>query len=102
MSWYGNDVYSAPEKHGLELLGEVEWTEGSYEFDLTAVWKDKESGRLFWASDSGCSCPSPFEDFTSRDQLFTGTADELDDYLDSCMTEIGKAAAADLKLKVRS
>jgi hypothetical protein len=33
---------------------------GSYEFDELCVWKNGE-GNLFYAIDSGCSCPIPFE-----------------------------------------
>lgn len=46
----------------------VEWMGESWEFDQTAVFESKETGMLFYADDSGCSCPSPFED-TSFDDL---------------------------------
>lgn len=46
----------------FEELGSIEWRDYSYEFDLTAVFIHKASGRLFAADDAGCSCPSPFED----------------------------------------
>lgn len=60
-----NDVYYNPESFGLSVVGEVQWDEPCYDFDLTVVWTD---GSLFyWADDSGCSCPSPFEDFVSLD-----------------------------------
>ena len=32
------------------------------------VWKHKD-GRVFWAHDSGCSCPSPFEDYNNLSDL---------------------------------
>jgi hypothetical protein len=64
--------YQNPEAAGLELVGEVEWSARSYEFDLTAVWRDATTGAFYWASDSGCSCPSPFEN-TTFDDLHTGT-----------------------------
>jgi hypothetical protein len=62
------DVYYQPEKFDLTPIGEIEWSSGSYEFDLTVVWRH-EDGRLFYANDSGCSCPSPFENYTSLDDL---------------------------------
>lgn len=34
-----------------------------YSFDILCFWAT-EDGRVFTASDSGCSCPSPFEDYT--------------------------------------
>lgn len=53
--------YYDPEKFGLQIIGEVDYSSGSYEFDLTVVWRDMTSGRLLYADDSGCSCPSPFD-----------------------------------------
>src|SRR5699024_372088 len=44
-----------------EEIGEVEWSEESYQFDLTRVYRQISTGALFYATDSGCSCPSPFE-----------------------------------------
>jgi hypothetical protein len=44
----------------------------SYEFDEFIVWRDA-AGAFLWASDSGCSCPAPFEDVTLQD-LGKGTA----------------------------
>jgi hypothetical protein len=70
--WDGN-VYYAPEQFGLTTLDEAEHG-GSYEFDTCVVWKDSE-GRLWWAQDAGCSCPTPFEDTTELDRVFT--ADDL-------------------------
>ncbi|MDG4792720.1 hypothetical protein [Micromonospora sp. WMMD1082] len=55
------ELYGSPEKFGLETVGEVDWSSGSYEFDLTVVWRRKSDGAFFFAEDSGCSCPSPFE-----------------------------------------
>lgn len=67
MGYYAPDVYHQPEKFGLEPIGEIEWTEPDYSFDFTVVWK-KDSDYYF-ASDSGCSCPSPFEYYTSIEDL---------------------------------
>jgi len=47
---------------GLELLDELEFSDRSYCFDTLVVWRDTE-GRVFAARDSGCSCPSPFENY---------------------------------------
>lgn len=62
------NIYYSPEKYGLTSVKDVEWRDEGYEFCLTALWKSQE-GRFFVASDSGCSCPSPFEDYSSVDQL---------------------------------
>lgn len=67
MSWDHNP-YSTPEAYGLATVGEVEWGDGCYSFDLTVVWRDTTTGALYYADDSGCSCPTPFQD-TGRDDL---------------------------------
>jgi len=57
-----SNLYSSPEKYGLAVVGEIDWSDGCYQFDLTAVYRRDFDGRLVWIEDSGCSCPSPFED----------------------------------------
>lgn len=54
------NIYYSPEKHGLTIAAEVDFG-GSCEFDMYVVWKDKD-GLLYFGHDSGCSCPSPFDD----------------------------------------
>lgn len=54
--------YSCPEDLGLKIIGDIELTEPDYSFDTVLVVQDIESGKLYAAHDSGCSCPSPFED----------------------------------------
>jgi hypothetical protein len=49
---------------GLTKVGEWEWSEPDWSFDITAVWR-KSRGKYYYASDAGCSCPTPFEDITS-------------------------------------
>jgi hypothetical protein len=60
-----DNPYYAPEKFNLTILGEVDFG-GGYDFDLFVVWHDI-LGNLYVGGDSGCSCPSPFEDFTIED-----------------------------------
>jgi hypothetical protein len=67
LSEYG-DVYYSPEKFGLTNVDEIELDNESYQFNIRAVWKHVD-GRLYTARDSGCSCPSPFENYTSLDDL---------------------------------
>lgn len=54
------NVYYDPEKFGLTKVAEID-TAGGYEFDITVVFR-KEDGSFWYAQDSGCSCPTPFED----------------------------------------
>ncbi len=62
------NIYYDPEKFGLEQVGEIDFSSGAYEFDLTVVWRRVSDDALVYAEDSGCSCPSPFES-TGVDEL---------------------------------
>lgn len=64
-----SNVYYEPNDFGLELVCELEYSSGHYEFDTRCVWRHTETGRLYTARDSGCSCPSPFEDCRTIDDL---------------------------------
>lgn len=54
--------YYYPEELGLKIVGELDEQDMSYEFNMLIVWKD-ENNNLYYAKDSGCSCPTPFEDY---------------------------------------
>lgn len=55
--------YYNPDKCGLELVADVDYSDGCYQFDIRVVWRHLETGRLLTMRDSGCSCPVPFEDY---------------------------------------
>ncbi len=46
----------------FDEIARVDWAE-NYDWSQTSFFLHRKSGRLFEASDSGCSCRSPFEDF---------------------------------------
>lgn len=75
MGWDAPDPYYQPEAFGLEHFGSTDRDE-EYSFDIFAVWRSKDNPALFyWASDSGCSCPVPFENMNSlTDMDGNGTA----------------------------
>jgi hypothetical protein len=77
MSW--QNIYHDPEAFGLEVVGDVD-VAGNWEFDMFVVWKDSD-GVLYWAEDSGCSCPIPFDDH-SRHTLSSGSVQECHKALD--------------------
>lgn len=52
-AWDGKD-------NGWDKIAEEDFG-GSYEFDMLVVWRNRETGTVVYAEDSGCSCPSPFE-----------------------------------------
>lgn len=57
---FNDNPYYSPELCGLEIFESID-TAGSYEFDIFCIWKKLDTGDLYWDSDSGCSCPSPFD-----------------------------------------
>lgn len=63
MSFDTNPYYN-PEATGLTKVAEVDLAEPCYSFDLLAVFADGEG--LYLATDSGCSCPTPFEDYNGK------------------------------------
>mgnify|MGYP000313948108 CR=1 FL=1 len=63
-----SNLYYSPEDFGLQLVKELSESNMSYSFNLICVWQHLD-GNLYWAHDSGCSCPSPFEDFSSVGEL---------------------------------
>lgn len=75
MGWGTPDLYNQPEAFGLESFGSVDHG-GGWDFNIFAVWRSVEDPALFyWGTDSGCSCPSPFENQTSlEDTDGKGTA----------------------------
>jgi len=64
----GYNIYYDPEKFGLRIVSEIEYSDAPYEFDMRVVWVDAE-GKLYTLRDSGCSCPSPFGDVTGVKDL---------------------------------
>lgn len=95
-----DNVMYNPEKFGLTVVGEAYDDDLGYEFDEFIVWRDAE-GNFRWASDAGCSCPTPFEDVTLAG-MGKGSAAEAHAALDEWAgTNKSKAvSAAELHLKI--
>lgn len=74
MGWDTPDVYNQPEAFDVEITKEVE-VPPNYDFHKFVIWKKKgeDDGMRWWGQDSGCSCPSPFEDYDSLDKLEYGS-----------------------------
>lgn len=64
-----SNVYYNPEDQGLEQVAQIYYSDGGYCFDYRVIWRHTETGKLYTARDSGCSCPSPFEDYHSVESL---------------------------------
>lgn len=69
MGWGRPDPYYNPGDFGLEIVDSIDSNYDSYGFDMFILWKHTESGKFYIGTDSGCSCPSPFEDVHSLDSL---------------------------------
>lgn len=77
-----SDIYYSPEKFGLTAIGQVDFSDGNYCFDYTAVWQT-DDGAFVYADDYGCSCPSPFESTSVNDLLPVTSLTEFGAYLES-------------------
>ncbi len=58
-----SNVYYDPKECGLDLIETLDEPDLSYEYRTLIVVRDQATGRLFYAEDAGCSCPTPFEDY---------------------------------------
>lgn len=61
-------IYAHPENYDLEVLFENDKGSG-YDFDITVVYRHVKTGVMYIGQDSGCSCPSPFENVYSLSDL---------------------------------
>jgi hypothetical protein len=66
---YEHNFYYNPKESDLEIVWTLEEPDLSYEYNMLVVWKHIPTGKFYYASDSGCSCPSPFEDFNKLEEL---------------------------------
>jgi hypothetical protein len=89
-------IYYSPEEHGLEVFGVLDEPDMCYEFHTLAVWKGLHDGRLRYAEDSGCSCPSPFEECHSTADLTEITHDSLDQFWTDVNDFCGYSTQGDL------
>src|SRR3990167_8151544 len=62
-----NNIYDNPEKWRLTILGSLD-AGGGDDFDTFVSWID-DFGNIYYAADSGCSCPTPFENIKSMADL---------------------------------
>jgi hypothetical protein len=57
------NIYYNPNECGLEIVDVLDEDNLSYEFNTLAIFRATETGKLYWAGSSGCSCPTPFEEY---------------------------------------
>ncbi len=99
MGYEKPDPYYNPDHFGLVPVASVDWYAGlgmCYEFATTEVWKHTETGTFWWASDSGCSCNSPFEYF-DMDDLAKGSWIQA---IDALQSGLGESSTAEVQADV--
>jgi hypothetical protein len=72
MSSYDSNPFYSPEGFDPPLVLEASLSTNNeaYEFGYIAVWSlASDRSKFFYATDAGCSCPTPFEDFNTLDDL---------------------------------
>lgn len=73
-----SNIYDDPKDFGLEIFEAIDDDHASYSYDMFVIWKRLEDGRLFYGTDGGCSCPTPFEDMAVGDLTPVTTIEALD------------------------
>lgn len=58
--------YYSPESLGLEMIS-FDQPGLSYEYNTLCFWATND-GRVFYAQDEGCSCPTPFDEYSGETQ----------------------------------
>lgn len=71
-----------------EFLTEIDLQEPDYSFDVLGLWRD-ENG-FYLGTDSGCSCPSPWESHTEEDLTGPLTLDQTIEEAVSLWRNAGK------------
>lgn len=67
-------MYASKISEKFVEVAEVELSEPDYSFDLLGIWKTEDG--YFLSTDSGCSCPSPWESHSDDDLTGPLTADQ--------------------------
>lgn len=91
-------VYSHPDDFGLRLLGEAE-VEPCYDYDKFVAWERVADGRVLIGTDSGCSCPSPFEDQGVAALAEIGSYEEFDRALIYWMQDRSRAIQGEAEIR---
>lgn len=84
----------------LDWLGDIDLAEPNWTFDLLRIYRRKSDGVYLWATDSGCSCPSPFEDTPIKEFAEANTVTALRSALEPVFDE-ADFHAADLRAELR-
>lgn len=99
-SWRSNVEYH-PEHFLLTVIDVIE-TGGAYEFDTSILWQHA-NGTFWYAHDSGCSCPTPFEGYDFNEGLEqVRNLDHLEDLLKNQHYNVRLADVIDMRRKAQA
>lgn len=90
---FTENPYYNPDLCGLEIFDSID-TAGSYEFDMFVIWKKLDDETLWWDADSGCSCPSPFDNYDHGHDLKPVTINNFKEF-DKILSEHPNISAPD-------
>jgi hypothetical protein len=98
---YSRNPYYDPAACGLDLVAVLDEADMSYEFNTIIFVKDQATGKFYAAHDSGCSCPSPFENLKGLDDMVPiNNAATMEDFIRS-QHGFGAKETIDFMRKVR-
>lgn len=98
-----SNIYYNPEHFGLEIVDDIDFAD-AYEYDMVVVWYHQATNKYYWDSESGCSCPTPFEtkNMQNISQLTQQNFDELKNAIkNSCRSEYCPEKVQNFLTKVR-
>lgn len=76
---------------GFTSVAGVNFDARGYDWSVLGVWSRNLDGTLWWASDSGCSCHSPWDNTDSLERLFN-----LDPLLEVRREELGRSVTSEV------
>jgi hypothetical protein len=86
---------------GYRVLERIQQDHLSWEFNEIRIVQDNETGKLGYGHDSGCSCPSPFEDyptFKHYELITPANVDEIKEEIMSFPSEDGHGKKSMIEL----
>jgi len=78
--WWDSGLEAEMNQH-LDFIADIDLSEPDYSFDLLRIYVRRHDGMILWATDSGCSCPSPFEEVAVRDLKEATLATPVDTFI---------------------
>jgi hypothetical protein len=101
-----HNIYYDTEKCGLEIVHVLDQDDLYYEFNTMLIVRATGTNRLYYAQSSGCSCPTPFEEFhyasaddNDLNEITKENIDNFIDVIDSFPTDIDDRQSAIRKVR---